>query len=350
MTTIAVDLAKNVFQLAFSDESGKITGHRRLSRPQFERFWSAQQAPACVVMEACSSAHLWGRRLRALGHQVLLLPAQYVACYVLRNKTDRADAEALLQALRDPRIKPVAVKSEEQQALAALHRVREQWSSCRTARINVIRGLLAEFGIIFPQGADKLLAQLPQLLEATRDSLPARLRVVIHALWREVQETEERLDMVDKELAAAVRAEPRIQTLMRITGIGPVTATALYAAIGDVRLFPSGRHLAAWMGLTPKEHSSGSKRHLGSISKQGDPYLRTLLSHGARSALLLAQRKAAAGKTLTYLEEWVLKKAKEQHPNRAVIALANKMARTVWAVWKYDRTFDGNHARLQQAA
>ncbi len=341
--TIAVDLAKNVFELAITNEQGRIIERRRLTRAQFERFWSVR-APCRVVMEACSGAHFWARRLLGMGFDVVLLPPRYVRPYVRRNETDRTDCEALLEALRCAGIRPVAVKSEDQQALAALHRVRTQWVGTRTARINAIRALLREFGIVLPQGASRVLLLLPQLLEQARDRLPARLRSSVLALWQEIQDLEARIRGVEAELEQACRAEPQIQALRQIPGIGLLTATALFAAVGDVHAFPSGRHLASWLGITPRERSSGSRRCMGRISKQGDPYLRMLLTHGARSALLLAQRKERAGQPLSYLEQWALEKAKQAHPNRAVLALANKMARTAWAVWHHERHFDGDHA------
>lgn len=348
MRTIAVDLAKDVFQLAIEESAGKTATHRRLSRAQFERFW-INQAPARVVMEACSGAHHWARMLLGMGFDVVLLPPRYVRPYVHRNKTDRADAEALLQAVRDPRIKPVAVKTQEQQALTALHRVRSQWMGTRTARINALRGLLREFGVVLPSGTRRLPTLLAQALEERRERLPAALLSAVRALWSEVEDLSRRIKELEDQLEQIAHANEHIQQLRQITGIGLLTATALYASIGGIGSFPSGRHLASWLGLTPRERSSGNTRRMGRISKQGDPYLRTLLTHGARSALLLAQRKAKAGKPLTYLEGWAMKKAAEQHPNRAVSALANKLARTAWAVWHHERSYDGNHA-LKMAA
>jgi transposase len=258
----------------------------------------------------------------------------------MRNKTDRADAEALLQALKDPRIKPVTVKSQEQQALNALHRVRSQWMGTRTARINALRGLLREFGVVLPAGTRRLPTLLAQVLEEARDRLPAALQSAVRALWSEIEDLSRRIEEMEEQMEQIAQANEHIRQLRQITGIGLLTATALYASIGDIGSFPSGRHLASWLGLTPREHSSGNTRRMGRISKQGDPYLRT----GARSALLLAQRKSRTGKPLTYLEGWATKKAAEQHPNRAVSALANKMARTAWAVWHHHRSYDGNYA------
>jgi transposase len=202
--TIAVDLAKSIFEVAVANHSWRITERRRLSRPQFERFWSVRE-PCRVVMEACGGAHFWGRRLRALGFEVVLLPPHYVRPYVRRNKSDRTDCEALLEALRCAGIHPVTIKSEDQQAVAALHRVREQWMKTRTARLNGIRGLLREFGLMAPTGAEKLQQQLPALLENPQKQLPARVLSLLHSLWREVQELEARVEELEAELEAVVQ-------------------------------------------------------------------------------------------------------------------------------------------------
>lgn len=348
MQTIGVDLAKNVFELAISDGRGRITGRRRLTRAQFERFWINQPA-ARVVMEACAGAHHWARMLLGMGFEVVLLPPRYVAPYRRRNKTDRADSEAVLEALRCAGIKPVTVKSQEQQAIAALHRVRSQWMQTRTARINAIRGLLHEFGVTMATGTRRLPTLLAQVLEENGRQFPVHLRLAVTALWSEVQQLEQRVAELEAELERIAAHNAEIQQIRQVPGIGLLTATALYASIGDITQFPTGRHLASWLGITPREYSSGSRRRMGGISKQGDPYLRTLLTHGARAALLIAQRRKKAGIPLSYLEQWVMQKAEEQHPNRAVLALANKMARTAWALWRHQRTFDGNFA-LKRAA
>lgn len=347
--TIAVDLAKQVFEVAVSTASGHISERKRLSRAQFERFWMQQQ-PCRVVMEACASAHFWGRRLRALGFEVVLLPPHYVRPYVRRNKTDRTDCEALLEALRCAGIHPVSLKSEDQQAITALHRMRSQWMATRTARINALRGLLGEFGLSRPAGADRFLRELPQLLDETQGVLPPRLRRLALTIYEEVRSLEARIEGVEAELDQVIRELPTLQALLQIPGIGVLTATALYASVGDVHDFPSGRHLASWLGLTPKESSSGSRRRLGRISKQGDAYLRMLLVHGARSALLVAERRRTAGLPLTRVQAWVLERAEGTHRNRAAVALANKMARIVWAVWRYERVFDGDYVPQTLAA
>lgn len=343
--TIAVDLAKHVFELAFSNEAGALLERRRLSRTQFERFW-AKQPPCRVVMEACASAHFWGRRLRSLGHEVVLLPPHYVRPYVRRSKTDRTDCEAMLEAQRCAGIHPVPVKSEDQQAILALHRLRAQWLATRTARINALRALLSEFGLPRPTGAQRFLRELPELLDEQREVLPARVRCLARLVLEEIRALEETIRTVEGELEQVIREQPTLEALRQIPGVGTLTASALYASIGNVHTFPSGRHLASWLGLTPRESSSGSRRRLGRISKQGDPYLRMLLIHGARSALLAAERRRKAGQRLTRLQAWALSRVDAGHRNRAAVALANKMARILWAVWRHERVFEGDYLPL----
>jgi transposase len=340
--TVAVDLAKSVFQVVACDEQGKIAERRRLTRPQFERFWE-QRPPCRVLMEACGSAHHWGRWLTARGFDVTLLPAHSVTPYVQRSKTDERDAEGLLEAVRSPRVHPVALKSRDQQQIQALHRMREQWKRTRTARINGIRGLLREFGLICSVGAEKLMKSLPVLLQENASEVPPRLCTLLWQMHQEVRELEERISDVEVALEEIARENATIAALREIPGIGLLTATALYAAIGDIKSFRSARHLASWLGLTPRERSSGTKRRLGRISKQGDVYLRMLLIHGARSALLTAQQRQRSEQPVSYLQAWALKRAASTHANKAAVALANKLARVVWAVWKRQTRFDGNH-------
>ena len=341
--TVAVDLAKNVFELAVANQTGTIVERKRLSRGQFERFWVAR-GKCCVVMEACASAHFWSRYLRQRGHDVMMLPPSYVGPYRRRNKTDRADCEAILEARRCAGIHPVGIKSEDQQALIALHRIRSQWMATRTARINTIRALLHEFGITVPQGATRVLNSLPELLVVEKSKLPAYVRHAAMMLWREVQDIEKRVTEIKMTLTCVAEREPVLQRLLTVPGIGILTATALYASVSDIHTFKSGRQLACWLGLTPREFSSGSSRYVGRISKQGDPYLRTLLIHGARAALFAARRAQLGGKTLTHLQAWALERSSLTHHNKAAVALANKLARIVWAVWYYEREFNGNYA------
>jgi transposase len=279
--TIAVDLAKSVFQVAESPRPGRVSRTRRLSRSQFERYLS-EQAPSRVLMEACGSAHHWARRSRSLGHTVTLLPPHHVRRYRGATKTDRADAKALLEADRNEEIHPVPVKSEDQQCLAALHRLRSGYKQTRTARINAIRGLLREFGWTIPVGAGRVV---PFVHGLEPEAVPASLRAALLAGAEEIQDLERRTAEVERQLEGLARQLPVVAHLRTIPGIGLITATALVASVGDIRRFRSARHFASYLGLTPREHSSGLRRRLGAISKQGDTYLRMLLIHGARVVL-----------------------------------------------------------------
>jgi transposase len=274
--TIAVDLAKSVFQLVVAEESGRISARKRLTRTQFFRFWE-NRAPCRVLMEACGSAHFWGRFLQSRGFDVVLLPAHSVTPYVQRGKTDERDAEGLPEAVKSPRVHPVAIKSCDQQGILALHRARQQWQGTRTARINAMRGFLREFGVLCAKGSGTFLRALPLLLEEHREALPDRLRSLLREMHEEVLRMEKRMEVVKKELEAIAKQNPTVASLLRVPGVGVLTATAMYASIGNIHLFRSARHLASWLGITPKEHSTGSKRRLGRISKQGATYLRTLL-------------------------------------------------------------------------
>ena len=294
-------------------------------------------------MEACASSHFWARYLIARGFTVILLPPHYVKPYRRRNKTDRTDCEALLEADRCAGIHPVTIKSEDQQALVALHRVRSQWLESRTARSNAMRGMLHEFGVSAPLGAKRFMSDLHPLLASKHSVLPERVQRTAIALWEEVYDLENRVDRIEAELETVAREKPVIQALLTIPGIGLLTVTALFATVADIHAFKSGRQLACWLGLAPREFSSGGRRRLGGISKQGDPYLRMLLIHGARAALNAARRLEAADKPLTQLQQWALRRARHAHANRAAVALANKLARIVWAVWYHGREFDGNH-------
>lgn len=305
IATIAVDLAKNVFELAAADENGKIVERRRLNRSQFDRYFENREC-VHVVMEACGSAHYWGRRFEARGMRVSLLPPHYVRAYVRRNKTDSADATALLEAARASDIVPVRVKSIEQQGLQGLHRLRSNWRATCTARINTLRGLCREFGLIAPLG-DRGLAELRRRLAEGDAEIPEYLRLMMQRVLGELDELEERLLEVEARLAQIAKHSAICQRLQTIPGVGLIASTAFAGAVGDIATFRSPRRFASWLGLTPREHSSGTIRRLGSISKRGDGYLRMLLVHGARAVLYSGAMALRAGRPLDALRAWGLR-------------------------------------------
>ena len=334
-TTIAIDLAKSVFEVGISHRPGHVAQTHRLSREQIRAFMANQPATT-VVMEACGSSHYWGRTFQGFGHEVKLLPPLSVTPYVQRSKTDKADVKGMLEAWRNSAIRPVPVKTEDQQQLTSLHRVRSGWMSTRTMRINAARGLLREFGFIFPLGAAALPGRVRELIEDTDNSLSMPLRELLNQLVLEIRELETRIEAVDQQLEALAIQTPVVERLRSIPGIGLLSSTALVGFVGDVGRFPSGRHFAGYLGLTPKEHSSGSRRRLGRISKQGDVYLRTLLIHGARAVLNGAQSHSKPDR----LRARALELKHRCGYNRAAVAVANKLARIAWAVWKSGRPFE----------
>jgi transposase len=334
-TTIAVDLAKSVFEVAVSQRPGRVAKRQRLTRGQFARF-VRESEPATFVMEACGTAHFWGREAQARGHRVVLLPPHAVRPYVLRNKTDGADAKALLEAVRNEAIRPVPVKSVDQHVLGALHRLRSTWMATRTARLNTVRGLLRELGFAIPVGARQVVPHVWALVSDAESTLPEALRPVLAETAREIGELETRIRKVEHQLEGFASQSALVARLRTIPGVGLLTATALVAFVGDVQRFPSGRHLASYLGLTPRESSSGLQRRLGRISKRGDPYLRMLLIHGARS--ILCHAKKAKGQP-DRLRAWGLERERARGHNKAAVALANKLARIAWAVWRNERAY-----------
>lgn len=332
-TTVAVDLAKDVFEIAIAARGGGVTSRRRLSRRQFHRFVNELEPGTEVILEACGTAHYWGRQCQARGAVVRLLPPHYVRPYVRRNKTDRTDCEALLEANRCGGMHPVPVKTPEQQALQALHRLRAQWQRTRTARINTIRGLLREHGITVPVGAHRLRARVIATLDTRSADLPGLVVQMIHWGLEEIRAIEQRLATVDRDLRQLSKRHPVAARLQQIPGVGPLTATALIASVPHIHAFRRGRHFASWLGVTPRESSSGTRRNLGGISKRGDRYLRCLLAHGARAVLWAAMVRRRSPQPLTRLQQWALELRERRGQNRAVIGVANKLARIIWAVW-----------------
>jgi transposase len=336
-TTVAVDLAKKVFEIAVADAHWRVVERHRLTRTQFER-WFDNRVVELIVMEACGSAHHWGRLFRERGIEVKLLPAQYVRAYVKRNKTDAADATALLEAARAADMKPVAVKSVEQQALQALHRTREAWKSTRTRRINTLRGFCREFGLLVPEGAATGIAQIARYLADGHSAIPTLLRGSMCLLLEEIRLMEARIGQLEQQLAQFAQQSAACQALLTVPGIGLITSTAMVAAVSHPASFDSGRRYASFLGLTPREYSSGSSRYLGRISKRGDRYIRMLLTHGARSILRSAVVARRAGRDIDRLKTWALTVQARTNHNKAACALANKLARIAWAVWvKHER-------------
>jgi transposase len=339
-TIIGVDLAKAVFQVSVADESRRIIKRERLTRTQFGRFL-VTTAPSRIVMEGCASAHHWGRVACEHGHKVKLLHARYVRPYVRRNKTDAADADALVRAESDPDIKPIPIKAIHQQSLQSLHAIRAQWQRTRISRINEARSLLAEFGVVLPSGAASISARLHEQI----DQLPDVMQFTFAEVVAEIGEYQDKLKRLDQLLRRISEQDPAGQRLLSIQGIGPITASALLGRVSDIHAFKRGRAFASWLGLTPREYSSGSTRVLGRISRRGDTYLRMLLIHGARSVLLTAKLAERRGRALTDLQQWALATQTRVGHNKAACALANKMARIIWAVWVRRADFDGDHAR-----
>jgi transposase len=334
-TVVGVDIAKTKFQVAVSEQPGRVSRERRLDRGEVALFF-AQCPGTTVIMEACGSAHHWARVIEGLGHQVVLLPPHQVRPYVTRNKTDRADAKGILEAYRNADIRPVPVKTLSQHALGAIHRFRSGWIASRTAQVNTLRGLLRELGLVIPEGIEKVLPEVRFFLADADSGIPDSLRGTVAAACDEIEALGHQIRQAERQLEALAEQTPLVERLRSIPGVGLMTATALVAFIGDILRFPSGRHFASYLGLTPREHSTGQRQRLGRISKRGDSYLRMLLIHGARSVLCHARKATSHDR----LRTWVLALQKRSRHNTAAVALANKLARIVWAVWKHGREFE----------
>jgi transposase len=323
--TLGIDLAKNLFRIHGVDAEGRTTLERQLRRQQQLRF-VAQLQPCLVGMEACGGAHYWAREIAKLGHQVRLMSPRFVRPYVKSNKNDAKDAEAICEAVARPSMRFVAVKSQAQQDVLALHRVRSLLIRERTALMNQMRGLLAECGIVVAQGAAHLRRTLAEILGSRDNQVSELLREALVEMSERLRSFEERLGRYDRQIGTLARSDRRAGQLMTVPGVGPLIATALIATVGDARQFKSGRELSAWLGLVPREHSSGERTILLGISKRGDRYLRTLLIHGARSALRSASHKRDRRSL------WIGTLRDRRGPNIAAVALANKNARVLWAL------------------
>jgi transposase len=323
VTTVGIDLAKNVFQLHGCDVRGKAVLRKQLGRRQLLGF--VANLPRCLVaMEACASAHYWARKIEKLGHEVRLIGPRFVKPYVKANKNDASDAEAICEAVTRPSMRFVAVKTPAQQDVQALHRVRSLLIKSQTALINQVRGLLAEHGIVVPRGRGRLRRSLPVILEDESDELSALMRELISEVAERLRFLDERLRCYDLRIKCMARQDDRCQRIAQVAGVGPLTATALVAAVGNATEFKSGRELAAYLGLVPGHRASGGHTVMRGISKRGDRYLRTLLVHGARAAVYTSERRCDAQSM------WVSRLKLRRGANVAAVALANKNTRVLW--------------------
>src|SRR5882724_4806797 len=325
VSVLGIDIAKQIFHVVGLDDAGNVVLRKRLPRGALMSF-IAQMPPVVIGMETCGGAHYWARRFREHGHTVKLMAPQFVKPYVKPNKNDMADAEAIGEAVTRPTMRLVPIKELTQQDFQALHRVRERLVKARTALITEMRGLLGEYGIVLPQGVTKFRQGLLPKLEQKQTKLTALGRAIFHRLYEEWLGLEERLAYYSGQLEAMGQAHPVCRRLLTIPGIGPLTATALVAAVNDATHFKNGRQFAAWLGLVPRQHSTGGKPRLLGISKRGDRYLRTLLIHGARSVVSRASRKTDRRSV------WITDKQRRLGTSKACVAVANKNARIVWSL------------------
>jgi transposase len=325
VTTVGIDVAKNIFQLHGVDADGKVAVQKRVTRAKL-RETIAQLPPCLIGMEACGSAQYWAREFQRLGHMVKLISPQFVRPYVKGNKNDSRDAEAICEAVSRPHMRFVPLKTVESQDIQAIHRLRSRLIKERTALVNQIRGLLAERGIVIAQGITRLRNQLPVIVEDETNELTPLSREVLRELYEELVALDERVTRADAMVHRVFTQSTACQKLAQVEGIGPVVATALVAAVGNAQEFANGRHLAAWLGLVPRQSSTGGKERLLGISKRGDRYLRTLLIHGARATVHHARQKTDAR------SRWIVSLEQRRGKNIATVAIANKNARIAWAL------------------
>lgn len=333
ITTIGIDTAKRVFELHGVDEQGHTVLSKQVTRGRLLGVMAT--LPRCRVgMEACAGSHHWARQFERLGHEPRLMNPRDVKPYVRGDKTDEHDAEGICEAVSRPRMRFVAVKSEEQQALASLHRVREQCKKQRTALVNQLRGLLGEFGVVVARGRAALMRALPEVLEDASNELPMGVRELLARQGEWLRGLDEEVLHYDAQLRRIARRHPVCRRLLTIPGIGPVTATALVALVGDAGRFRNGRQMSAWLGIVPRKDGTGGKTRLLGISKRGDRYLRTLLIHGARSVVQAAKRREDAH------HRWARALAVRRGQNIAAVAVANKSARIAWALMVHGGEYD----------
>ncbi len=332
VTTIGIDLAKDVFQIHAIDQNSKVLQRKKLKRSEMAGFFSNLE-PCLIGMEACASAHFWARKLIAMGHTVKLMAPQFVKPYVKTNKNDTADAEAICEAVTRPNMRFVAIKNTEQQTVLSIHRIRARLVADRTAQANQLRGLLSEFGIVIPRGIHTIGKYLQDILEDGDNELTHGMRKLIQGRYEHMLYLTQQIDQLEKEIHQFHQHHELSRKLEAIPGIGPLTASAFVATIGNALEFKNGRQLAAFIGLVPRQHSSGGKQNLLGISKRGDVYLRTLLIHGARTVIRHAAKKVDKN-------PWLEGLMSRRNKNIATVALANKNVRTIWALLAKGREFD----------
>lgn len=324
ISVLGIDLAKNIFQLHGTDLRGHCVLKKRVGREGLLQFMS--QLPSCLVgLEACGGSHYWARTFESMGHTVRMMSPQFVKPYVKSNKNDQNDAAGINEAVTRPSMKFVPIKQIEQQDILMIHRCRELLVKQKTALSNQIRGLLMEYGVVIPQGLSHI-RRLPEILNESKSKITERGNGIFLRLHDQFKTIEEQIKEYDMDITHHANEDARCKAIQHIRGIGPITASAVVATIGDPSLFKNGREVSAWLGLVPRQHSSGNKIQLGGISKRGDKYVRTLLIHGARSVVNVCEKKTDE------LSHWVMKKKHRCGHNKAAVALANKNARTVWAM------------------
>ncbi|WP_419609959.1 IS110 family transposase [Thiolapillus sp.] len=322
---LGIDLAKQSFQLHGVDKEGNVVLKKKINRKKLSAFIA--NLPACLIgLEACGGAHHWVRTFVGMGHTVRMIAPQFVKPYVKSNKNDAVDAEAICEAVQRPNMRFVPVKNIEQQDIQSLHRIRSQLVARRTAQANQIRGLLLEYGIVIPKGISHVRKEIPWILEDAENGLTALFREVLNELYGEMVHLDERVRTIELKLEAICVQSEDCQRLLTIPGIGLLTATALMAAIGDITVFKNGRELAAWLGLVPRQHSTGGKPTLMGISKRGDSYLRTLLIHGGRTVVRVAHTHQDKR------NQWIRELGQRRGKNISAVAVANKNARIAWAL------------------
>jgi len=334
ISVLGIDLAKNIFQLHGSDRNGNAVLRKKLSRKQLVLF--VANLPKCTIaMEACGGSHFWGRKFSEMGHETKLISPQFVKPFVKSNKNDAHDAEAIVEAALRPNMRFVAVKTIAQQDELCLHRVRERLIGSRTALINEIRGLLHEYGVVIPKGAQNIRAQLPEIIELSDKQVSDQARQLFTNLYEELCHCDENVGLYEKKINAQAKTSASCQKIMKIPGVGPLTATAIVATVGNANLFKNGRQMSAWLGLVPRQNSSGGKTQLLGISKRGDSYVRKLLIHGARSVLLTIEKSTKEDQKTRWLKQLLERRGY----NRACVALANKNARVIWKLLATDEVY-----------